>query len=65
MVALQRGDELGISKFSNALRGSRELERVRGQVPDSLLSWNCRRAATSGYPCVTLGAIAKVMRNEE
>ena len=25
MVALQRGDELVISKFSNALRGSREL----------------------------------------
>ena len=40
-------------------------KRVSGQVPDSLLSWNCRRAATSGYPCVTLGAIAKVMRNEE
>ena len=39
--------------------------RVRGQVPGSLLSWNCRRSATSGCPCVPLGAIAKVMRNEE
>ena len=42
-----------------------ETVRVRGQVPGSLLSWNCRRSATSGCPCVPLGAIAKVMRNEE
>ena len=41
------------------------LHRVRGQVPDSLLSWNCRRSATIGYPCVPLGVLAKVMRNEE
>ena len=29
MVALQRGDELVISKFSNALRGSREPDAVK------------------------------------
>ena len=36
-----------------------------GTVPDSLLSWNCRRSATSGYQCVLFGVLAKVMRNEE
>ena len=39
--------------------------RVMGQVPNSLLSWNCRRSATSGYQCVPLGVLVKVMRNEE
>ena len=37
----------------------------RGTGPDSLLSWNCRRSATSGYQCVPLGVLAKVLRNEE
>ena len=41
------------------------LFRVGGQVPDSFLSWNCRRSAPSGYQCVPLGVLAKVMRNEE
>ena len=44
---------------------SSDRRRVGGQVPDSLLSWNCRRSATSGYQCVPLGVLAKVMRNEE
>ena len=39
--------------------------RIWGHVPDSFLSWNCRRSATSGYQCVPLGVLAKVMRNEE
>ena len=38
---------------------------AHGQVPNSFLSWNCRRSATSGYQCVPLGVLAKVMRNEE
>ena len=54
-----------LSRDYEKVQTFKEVKRVRGQVPDSLLSWNCRRAATSGYPCVTLGAIAKVMRNEE
>lgn len=37
----------------------------RGIGPYSLLSCNCRRSATSGYQCVPLGELAKVMRNEE
>ena len=36
-----------------------------GDRSDSLLSWNCRRSATSGYQCVPFGVLAKVMRNEE
>ena len=40
-------------------------ERVGGQVPDSLLSWNCRRSAISGCQCVPFGVLAKVMRNDE
>ena len=39
--------------------------RVGGQVPDSLLSWNCRRSAISGCQCVPFGVLAKVMRNYE
>ena len=39
--------------------------RVGGQVPDSLLSWNCRRSAISGCQCVPFGVLAKVMRNDE
>ena len=37
MVALQRGDELVISKFSNALRGSRDWQR----------SWNFAESRSS------------------
>ena len=42
-----------------------DCKRVGGQVPDSFLSWNCCRSATSGYQCVPLGVLAKVMRNVE
>ena len=44
---------------------SGQLKRVGGQVPDSLLSWNCRRSAISGCQCFPFGALAKVMRNDE
>ena len=43
MLSLERGDEVVITKFSNALRGSRELAEMFGSLPDEALA--LRKAA--------------------
>ena len=59
--------ELGNKKIDELRKeiNNINIQRVGGQVPDSLLSWNCRRSAISGCQCVPFGVLAKVMRNDE
>ena len=57
MIALERGDELVISKFSNAIRGARELARKSVWTGKRLLSTCMQpgiRLMTSGKQAVSI-----------
>ena len=56
---------IAIPTAAKMIAAENDAKRVGGQVPDSLLSWNCRRSAISGCQCVPFGVLAKVMRNDE
>ena len=54
MVALERGDELGISKFRNALRGARELAVLLAKATQTI-------PLGTAYPVWTgIGAVGAV-----